>query len=199
MTRASWAALPLGTVAACLILGALAPSQASAAQSSKSPRLETVTLVIRHRVFPDFVDVQKVKLNQEFPVGDSDFTGRVVQYVPDFAMDTKTGKVISRTQEPKNPAFKIIVKQNKTPQDTTWAMINMIPHFGKKSMLAFRVSRIDFIGHEPIIRADSTAHPPMSVPAPGSTPTGTAKPGTKPPLTPTPSHTPDKQTGKASQ
>ena len=65
-----------------------------------------------------------------------------------------TGKVISRSQEPRNPAFKIVVREGKAYRDTTWAMLSLPPHFARNSYLAFKVMRIDFIGREPLV-ADS--------------------------------------------
>jgi hypothetical protein len=140
-----------------------------ASPPAPTPRVSTVTLVIGNRVFPDFTDRQTVKLNQQFQVGDTDYSARIVQYVPDFTMDLKTGKIASRSSEPRNPAFKIIVKQKKVPQDTTWAMLNMPPHFARKSMLAFEIERIDFIGHDPVIRPSNPAHPPQMAPSHPST------------------------------
>ena len=64
-------------------------------------------------------------------MGDTEYTARVVEFVPDFTMDLKTRKVTSRGTEPKNPAFKIIVKKNNVPTDTTWAFFNMPPHFAR--------------------------------------------------------------------
>ncbi len=154
MKRWAWVAVFVGAALCGRSWAAPAPAP------SHASRLATVTFEIRHRVFHDFADRQQVKLNQEFSVGDTDFTARVVQYVPDFAMDMKTRKVISRSNEPKNPAFKIIVKQRKAVQDTTWAMINMPPHFARNSLLAFRVMRIDFVGRAPIVRPDSSAQAP---------------------------------------
>ena len=157
MRGIAWTAALLSVIVAAPAYGA--PGSPGAA------RVATVTLVIGHRVFPDFVDHQKVKLNQDFQVGDTDYTARIVQYVPDFAMDMNSRKILTRSPEPKNPAFKIIVKQKKVPQDTTWAMLHMLPHYTKKSMLAFRVDRIDFIGHAPIIRSDSTSQRPKAAPS----------------------------------
>ena len=148
-----------------LIAGMIAITASwSAAAPPSSPRVATVTLVIGHRAFPDFSDHQKVKLNVEFQVGDTDYSARIVQYVPDFTMDLKTGKIGTRSTEPRNPAFKIIVRQKKVPQDTTWAMLNMPPHFARKSMLAFEIDRVDFIGHDPVIRPKTAAHVPQVVP-----------------------------------
>ncbi len=71
-------------------------------------------------------------------------------------MDLKSRKVFSRTSQPNNPAFKIIVREKKVPQDTTWAMLHMPPHFTMRSFLAFQVLRIDFVGRPPLM-ADTTS------------------------------------------
>jgi len=107
-----------------------------------------------------------VQLRKEFRVGDTEYTGTIVDYVPDFAMALSGkgkkaigGKVTTRSQEPNNPAFKIVVKSKGTPTDTTWAMVNMPPHFARKSMLAFRVLRIEFANHPPVVSPDTTDAP----------------------------------------
>jgi hypothetical protein len=128
--------------------------------SHRAPRLDAVVLLIRHRVFHDFRDEQRVKLDQEFVIGDTEFTGRVVRYVPDFAMDLSAHKVFSRTPYPNNPAFQIIVRKSKVPQDTTWALLHMPPHFARNSLLAFQAIRIDFRDRSPLYPDTTSARPP---------------------------------------
>jgi hypothetical protein len=146
-------------LAACVAVPS-GSGQTKTVSSSRGPRLDAVTLFIQHRVFHDFRDLQRVKLNQDFILGDTEFSGRVVQYVPDFQMDLKTRKVVTRTDQPNNPAFKIIVRKSKVPQDTTWAFLNMPPHFSRKSYFAFQVLRIDFTDHAPLLADTTAAAPP---------------------------------------
>jgi len=148
-----------------LLAAPLAAADVKPVPSHRAPRLDAVTLYIRHRVFHEFEDKQRVKLNQDFPVGDTDFRARVVQYVPDFMLDLKTHKIVSRTEHPNNPAFKIIIWQKDVPQDTTWALLNMPPHFARKSMLAFRAVQIDFVGRPPMF-PDTTKISRMVEPPP---------------------------------
>jgi len=145
--------------------------------SSRTPRVDAVTFSIRHRVFHDFRDVQRVRLNQDFLLGDTEYRGRVVQYVPDFEMDLKSRRVFSRSDQPNNPAFRVIVRKGKVPQDTSWAFLNMPPHFGRRSYFAFHVVRIDFLGHAPML-ADTTAAPEApATQKPGADSTSQAAPG----------------------
>jgi len=165
MGRAKGSAGRMGMVALLLLLsGTIGAKPATAPVASHAPRVKTVTLAMRHRVFKNFSDVQAVALQKDFLVGDSEFSARVVRYVPDFAMNLKTGKVVSRSNEPKNPAFQIIVREKKVPQDTTWAFLNMPPHFGRKSMLAFKIVRVDFEGAPPLL-ADTTHAEKPAAPA----------------------------------
>jgi len=151
----------LGIALAFLTAAAPAPKPVSTAPpsgkaASASPKLQSVTLAIRHRIFHEFADQQTAVLNKDFVVGDTQMTGRIVQYVPDFMMDLKNHTITSRSPEPRNPAFKIIVRDKGKAVDTTWAMLSLPPHFTRKSYLAFKVMRIDFVGREPLL-ADSAA------------------------------------------
>jgi hypothetical protein len=161
MMRGWWVGLLIG-----LLLAPAARAEIKATPSHKPPRLEAVTLRIRHRVFHDFADEQRVKLNQEFIVGDTEFTARIVQYVPDFSMDLKSHKIVSLSPHPNNPAFKIIVRKSRVPQDTTWALLRMPPHFARKSLLAFQVARVDFVGRPPLFPDTTAAPTPAPAPAP---------------------------------
>jgi hypothetical protein len=162
MKRVTWSIAGAASLAIAVLTAATpapAPkSEPHAASGTKTPmvapKLQSVTLAIRNRIFHDFADQQKALLNKEFVVGDTEMTGRVVQYIPDFTMDLKSGKVTTRSPEPRNPAFKIVVRDKGKAVDTTWAMLSLPPHFTRKSYLAFKVMRIDFIGREPLL-ADS--------------------------------------------
>lgn len=159
-----WLALLIGLT---LVPGALGQSKTVA--SSRAARFDAVTFGIRHRVFHQFRDLQRVKLNQDFPLGDTEFSARVVQYLPDFQMDLESRKVFSLTDQPRNPAFKVVVRKGKIPQDTTWAFLKSPPHFGARSYFAFQVLRVDFIGREPLL-VDTMATAPASHGAPPKLP-----------------------------
>ena len=161
MRRGMGWALLIGLIAVPLAHGGTKPPPAA-----KGPRLSAVTLGVRHRVFHDFSDRQMVRLNQDFILGDTEFSARVVQYVPDFQMDLKQHRIFSLTNQPNNPAFKIIVRKGKAPQDTSWAFLKSPPHFGARSYFAFQVLRIDFVDRPPLA-ADTVVTAPTGA-APGS-------------------------------
>ncbi len=153
----------------------LAHGETKPASSAWGPRVESVTLGIRHRVFHEFSGRQAVRLNQDFILGDTDFSARVVQYVPDFQMDLRRHKVFSLSDQPNNPAFKIIVREGKVPQDTTWAFLKSPPHFGARSYFAFQVLRIDFADRPSLAADTAVAVPNAGAPqAAGETPSNAA-------------------------
>jgi len=130
--------------------GPLPATPAASADLSKARKVRDVMLVVRHRVFHDFVENIEAMPSKAFPIGDTDYDATIIQYVPDFAMDIKTGKVVSRTDQANNPAFRIIVREKGVPTDTTWALLDSPPHYARKSMLAFQAVRIDFTSGKPL-------------------------------------------------
>jgi len=145
------------------------------ADLSKARKVKQLTLMIRHRVFHDFGEQVVTRLGEPFPIGDTEYSATVDQYVPDFAMDIKTGRVISRTAEENNPAVRIVVKEKGVLQDTTWALLDMPPHFGRKSMLSFQMSKIEYTSGKPLVAkqapapAKQAAAPAKATTVPGGT------------------------------
>ncbi len=144
---------------AALAIGIAAGAGAAAAPVSpvRVLKVETVTLRIRHRIFENFAETDTVRLKQDFQIGDTDYSARVVQFVPDFVIEGKDHRVASRSNEPRNPAVRVIVREKGVPQDTTWAFLNFAPHFRRNSMLSFQIMRIDFEGRPPVVAKDTTA------------------------------------------
>lgn len=119
---------------------------------------QTVDLRITHRMYPQFKEQHAAAPGERFQVGDTDYSARIMGFVPDFVMDETTGKVSSRGEQPRNPAFQIEVFQADTLVERSWAFLKgSPPHFGRRSMLNFEVERIGWKpGQGPI---DSTAAP----------------------------------------
>ena len=136
---------------ASVVLAAGTPAKpaapaATAAQNAKL-KVASLTMVVGHRAFTEFRDRVTVKLNETFRVGDSEYSAKVVEFQPDFTMDLKSRKVSSRSQDPRNPAAKVYVWKNGAIDDTSWAFLNNPPHFGRHSMLAFQLTRVEFENH----------------------------------------------------
>lgn len=134
-----------------------------------------ITLRAYHRVFHDFVDDNKTTMYAPFPVGDTEYTAEVVEYVPDFALNLKTRAVISRSEQPNNPAVRVLVLEKGVPQDTVWAMLNMPPHFARNSLLAFQIRRIELKNHAPIVTPEAAPTRKGATPPPTGQKVGGAK------------------------
>jgi len=145
----------------------LPKAPAQSADLAKARKVAHVYMVVRHRVFANFVDMVKADLGAPFQVGDTEYTATILQYVPDFAMDIESGRVYSRTDQANNPAFRIAVKQKDTAVDTTWALLDMPPHFARRSLLSFQVTKIEYTSGKPILPRLATAPPAMSGMPPG--------------------------------
>jgi hypothetical protein len=127
--------------------------------TGRPPKVTAVALDVRHMVFGNFHEGVITGMKDEFRIGDSDYTGRIIEFVPDWAMGLQTFRVFSRSNEPNNPGFRIVVREKGQVRDTVWAFMHMPPHFARNSMLSFKVLRIEFADHPPVPapRADSTS------------------------------------------
>lgn len=167
MTRVWWMALvsvvafswtPVGPAKA---QDAKSAGGAPAVSSAQRLRVKKVTFGIGHRAFAEFYDEQSTRVGEEFPVGATNYRARVLRFEPDFTMDQRTRQIYSKSNSPDNPAFQIATLENGVPHDTSWAFLNFPPHFGKKSLLAFKVLRIEFENHAPVTPKPMSAMPGM--------------------------------------
>jgi hypothetical protein len=160
LSQRTWS---FGATAGALLLAACAvaatpPDSGKAGAHDKPLKVKTVTVLMGHRLYPDFHDLQTVPLGKDFPVGETDYVARVIEFVPDFAIDGSTHKVVSRSNVPRNPACRIIVREKGVPKDTSWAFVNFPPHFSRRALISFRVVRVDFYKAPSIsVEPDTTA------------------------------------------
>lgn len=143
--------------AACVVALHAAAGAAVKAPSGAPPKVAQVMLGIKHRVFPSFGQKVTVKMQERFPVGDTDYSAQIVQFLPHFDYDIKRRRAVSRSNELRNPAFRVVVREKGVPKDTTWVFLDAPPHFARTSMLAFQVLRIDFAGRAPMFADTTTA------------------------------------------
>lgn len=126
---------------------ALAPADAKKKSDQKSNGPDSVVLFIGNRMFPDFADIMSTPMHRRNTVGDSDFSFQVLAFNPDFFINDSTKTVIQRSDEPKNPAFRIMVYKDNAPVDSSWAFYNLdVPHFSRTSALWFKVLCFDYRG-----------------------------------------------------
>ncbi len=120
-------------VAVILMLGVLVPATLQAAEVAE------ITIRIKHRIFISFEEVLVIEIGEEFQIADDEYSATVLQFVPDFAIK-EDGTVVSRSEEPRNPAIEIDVLKDGEPEDHVWAFFgDGAPHYRRDSMIAFEL------------------------------------------------------------
>ncbi|MBI3008722.1 MAG: hypothetical protein HYY56_04330 [Candidatus Omnitrophica bacterium] len=69
----------------------------------------SIKLIIRHIENKDFAEEHVVKFGEDFFISDTDYSAKVIKFIPDFVMNEKTKKVSSRSKKPNNPAVMVRV------------------------------------------------------------------------------------------
>jgi hypothetical protein len=127
---------PVKAVIRIFALPALFLSLASACRSDVS----SVTVRVSHLLYPDYRQILTVKMFDKFQLGDTDLSAAVVEFVPDFAIDTVSHKIVSGSRELRNPAFKIVVTRGGEKKEEHWAFFKAaVPHFTRQSGLVFEI------------------------------------------------------------
>lgn len=112
-----------------------------------SSEISSVTIKISHLLYPNYHQTIKVKMYERFQLSDTDLLAAVVEFVPDFAIDTLSKKVISQSSELRNPAFKIYVQKRNLKREEVWAFFKVsVPHFTPQTGLIFEVVEFRYKG-----------------------------------------------------
>ena len=109
--------------------------------------VSSITIKISHLLYPHYNQTVKVKMYERFQLSDTDLLAAVVEFVPDFAIDTLTKKVISLSPELRNPAFKIYVQKQNQKREEVWAFFKvLVPHFTPQTGLIFEILEFKYKG-----------------------------------------------------
>jgi hypothetical protein len=121
------------------------PVLASDGDGPSEPK--SLDVLIRNRLFPDFGEMVTVQMNQKTQVGDTDYFFEIIEFYPHFAVTDSTKQFITLSNELKNPAFRILVTENDSLLQDTWAFFNVtVPHFTKTAYLTFDVRSFEYGG-----------------------------------------------------
>lgn len=137
-------------------------------------------LAIGNRMYPDWKETQSVRLQQEFPIGDTENSARIVRFLPSFMIDH--GMPHSMSARMDNPAVRIMVYFNGAPRDSAWAFLNFPPHFSPRSFYTFQLKSVQgYAGGDGTADAQSgmpEGAAPGTKPAAGNPPTSAGNPPT---------------------
>jgi hypothetical protein len=107
---------------------------------SCNTEIKEMTIRVRSRVYVNYSEEHKVKMYEKFQISDTDLEAVVVEFYPDFTIDTLTLKAVSRSDTLYNPAAKILIIRGKDKKEETWAFApGMIPHYSPRSFIGFEL------------------------------------------------------------
>lgn len=114
----------------------------TAARIAASPADTAYVFVIEtgSRLYPEWKEENRVRLNQDFYIADSKFTARVTRFLPDFRIDH--GQFVSASDSLLNPAAHVYVYGDSGAVDSTWAFKNFPPHFSPRSFYSFKLKDV---------------------------------------------------------
>ena len=136
---------------------ALIAVAAVAALAGCKGRLETVTLRMGHRMYASFTDTATVRMGERFQIGDTPFTGEVDRFLPDFALDDDK-KVVSRSDEIKNPAVHVNVYEGEKVIEESWAFPGRgAPHIKSQNFVYFVITDMKIAPEEGVEGGDNDA------------------------------------------
>ncbi len=82
-------------------------------------------------------------MGEKYQLSDANYYVRAINFIPDFAIDTSTGKAFSRSDSLNNPAVKLEVFKGGKKVEETWAFQKIeVPHYSQHSFLSFKL--VDF-------------------------------------------------------
>lgn len=101
----------------------------------------------RHRLYPNFSQVDTVTVDEPFYIGEDEMKAVVIKFNPHLGI-TADGTALQMSDTLYNPAIRVRVTQADSLVQESWAFLGGgAPHFRRESMLAFKL--LDFkVGDE---------------------------------------------------
>lgn len=102
--------------------------------------VKELTIRVRSRMYQGFQEDHRVKMYERFSISDTDLEGVVVEFIPDFAIDTLSHKAYSRSDTLYNPAAKVLIVGQGQKKEEAWAFSpGLMPHFSPRSFIGFEL------------------------------------------------------------
>lgn len=103
---------------------------------------EYYVIETRHRLFPDFSQIDTVTMEEPFYIGEDEYKGEVITFNPHLGI-TQKGEALQLSDTLYNPAVRVRVSLEGEVKQESWGFLVMTsPHFRRESLFAFRL--VDF-------------------------------------------------------
>ena len=142
----------LFTIGLLLIFTSLSQVWAEQADSSDvSSEEEYFVVETRHRLYPEFVQIDTVGMEQSFYIGEDELEAKVIAFNPHLGI-TQKGEALQMSDTLYNPAVRVEVFLEGGKQQESWGFYVLeSPHFKRDDLLAFKL--VDFKVGEKYIKA----------------------------------------------
>jgi hypothetical protein len=116
-----------------------------------SSEQEYFIIETRHRLFPNFSQIDTVGMEQPFYIGEEEYQGEIIAFNPHLGITTK-GEALQMSDTLYNPAVMVRVSLEDEIQQESWGFFVLTsPHFRRESLFAFRL--VDFKVSEKYVKA----------------------------------------------
>ncbi|MEW6413174.1 MAG: hypothetical protein AB1483_12010 [Candidatus Zixiibacteriota bacterium] len=116
------------------------PQQADSTDVSEQQ--EYFIIESRHRLYPDFVQIDTVGMDQPFYIGEDEWKAAVVGFNPHLGI-TQKGEALQMSDTLYNPAVRVRVSVDDEIKQESWGFyVLSSPHFKRDDLLAFKL--VDF-------------------------------------------------------
>ena len=122
-----------------------------AIDSSKTEATNEVFVIeTRHRLFPDFRQVDTVRIGEIFLIGEEELKAEVLKFNPDFAV-SDSGEYLQITDTLYNPAVYVRLTMDDGRVQESWGFYFMeAPHYRRDNLFGFKL--VDFRVSEKYIK-----------------------------------------------
>lgn len=142
MTKTSLIRMLLAAGSVSLLLWS-SPAQAQAPAEDSltipAPKIPWFVVETRHRMYPSFLQIDTVRVDQVFLVGEEELEARIIQFNPHLGITTE-GERLQMSDTLYNPAIEVEVKTDGEVSQTSWGFYyTEAPHYYRDQMLGFRI------------------------------------------------------------
>jgi hypothetical protein len=138
--RNVYKSLLLSLLAWLSLSGPARSQEGNSTDSTESDNLNAYYIIeTRHRLYPDFVQIDTVRPGQPFLIGEDEYRAEVMTFNPHLGITTD-GEYLKVSDTLRNPAVRIRVLDGEEEMQKSWAFhFVSAPHYYRQELLGFKL------------------------------------------------------------